>query len=95
MTDGIALVIASIILLYYIYDGYGRLLQLIEKALRPMQQDARFEASDLPTVTIILPVFNEEGALAEKLNDLLCQEYSKERIEILVVSDGSCRTTRW
>jgi cellulose synthase/poly-beta-1,6-N-acetylglucosamine synthase-like glycosyltransferase len=81
------------VLLYYIYDGYGRLLWLFEKLRRPNATIAEFSDHEWPSVTVILPVFNEEASLSDKLEDLFRQEYPNNRISILVVDDGSTDTS--
>jgi len=43
----------------------------------------------LPSVTIIVPVYNGEHALERKLSNCLKLEYPSDRFEIVVVSDGS------
>lgn len=52
-----------------------------------MQNDIR------PRVSIIVAAYNEEDAIAKKLNDLLRQDYPAEDLEIIVASDGSTDRT--
>ncbi len=42
-----------------------------------------------PYVSIVVPVFNESKDLGECLRALLCQEYPKDRYEVIVVDNGS------
>ena len=42
-----------------------------------------------PTVSIIVSAYNEEKAIAEKLDNTLALEYPRDRLEIIVASDGS------
>jgi cellulose synthase/poly-beta-1,6-N-acetylglucosamine synthase-like glycosyltransferase len=46
-----------------------------------------------PSVTILLTVFNEERIIRNRLKNLLSLEYPKEKVEILVASDGSTDST--
>lgn len=46
-----------------------------------------------PTVSIIVPVWNEEKTLAGTLNSLLKLDYPKDKLDILVVNDGSTDKT--
>jgi cellulose synthase/poly-beta-1,6-N-acetylglucosamine synthase-like glycosyltransferase len=46
-----------------------------------------------PSVSIIIPVYNGETFLAEKLRSVLLLEYPRERMEVFVVSDGSTDDT--
>ena len=43
----------------------------------------------LPSVAIVVPCFNEEKGVAETLHSLLALNYPKEKLEIIVVDDGS------
>ncbi len=42
-----------------------------------------------PTVSLIIPAYNEEKVIAQKIENSLSLDYSKEKIEIIVASDGS------
>lgn len=42
-----------------------------------------------PTVSMLVPCFNEEATLAGTLDSLLALEYPKEKLEIVVIDDGS------
>jgi len=43
----------------------------------------------LPSITVIVPAYNESGIILEKLENTLALEYPREMIEIIVASDGS------
>jgi biofilm PGA synthesis N-glycosyltransferase PgaC len=47
----------------------------------------------LPRVGIIVPCFNEETTLAGSLDSLLALDYPRDRLEIIVVDDGSTDKT--
>lgn len=46
-----------------------------------------------PSMSVIISVFNEERIIEEKLINTLSLEYSKDLLEIIVVSDGSTDNT--
>ncbi|MCY2966884.1 MAG: glycosyltransferase family 2 protein [Planctomycetota bacterium] len=48
---------------------------------------------NLPTVTLIIPAYNESAVLDEKLKNSLKIDYPAGRLEILVASDGSTDQT--
>ena len=74
--------------LFYTYAGYPLLLALIS-TLRPQ----RVRRGTLePTVTLIITAYNEERALAAKLENSLALDYPRELTEIIVASD--CSTDR-
>src|SRR5882724_3010445 len=74
--------------LFYSYAGYPLLLAVVS-TLRPKRvRRDKFE----PTVTIIITAYNEERALAAKLENTLALDYPRELLEIIVASD--CSTDR-
>jgi cellulose synthase/poly-beta-1,6-N-acetylglucosamine synthase-like glycosyltransferase len=71
--------------LFYTYAGYPLLL-VIASTLRPKRvRRDKFE----PTVTILITAYNEERALAAKLENTLALDYPRELLEIVVASDCS------
>ncbi len=75
--------------LFYTYAGYPLLLALIS-TLRPKRvRRDKFE----PTATIIITAYNEERALAAKLENSLALDYPRELLEIIVASDCSSDRT--
>jgi len=55
-------------------------------------QKAKFE-NNLPTFSIIIPAKNEETVLPRLLNALIHQNYPREKVEVIVVEDGSTDAT--
>lgn len=74
--------------LLYTYAGYPLLIASIS-VLRPRR--VRREKYE-PSVTIIIAAYNEERALAAKLENTLAMDYPRELLEIIVASD--CSTDR-
>lgn len=48
---------------------------------------------NLPTFSIVVPAKNEETVLHRLLNALMHQNYSREKVEVIVVEDGSTDAT--
>jgi cellulose synthase/poly-beta-1,6-N-acetylglucosamine synthase-like glycosyltransferase len=46
-----------------------------------------------PTISILICAYNEAAGIAKKLDETLALDYPKERVEIIVVSDGSTDET--
>ncbi len=69
--------------------GYPLLLGLLARARTRPVRKAAWPA----TVSLILPVYNGERWMAAKLESILVLDYPAERMEILVVSDGSTDRT--
>jgi cellulose synthase/poly-beta-1,6-N-acetylglucosamine synthase-like glycosyltransferase len=49
--------------------------------------------SDLPTVSLIVPAYDEEEVIAAKVANALALSYPREKLEIVVASDGSSDAT--
>ena len=45
--------------------------------------------SHLPSVSVVVPVFNEEKSIQACIDSLLNQKYDAARVEIIVVDNGS------
>jgi hyaluronan synthase len=46
-----------------------------------------------PTVAVVMPAFNEEDAVAGSIRALLTVDYPREKLEVVVVNDGSTDAT--
>ncbi|MFB6194868.1 MAG: glycosyltransferase [Haloplanus sp.] len=57
-------------------------------SIRPRGSPADKEAVE-PTVSILLPTYNEEGIIQTKLDDLLELDYPMERVELVVVDSST------
>jgi len=74
------------LLVAYALIGYPMVLLILRRLLR---QPHRIDETYEPTVTLLIPAYNEAVVLAEKLKNSLQLDYPRERLRILVVSDGS------
>ncbi|HSA72763.1 MAG TPA: glycosyltransferase [Nitrososphaeraceae archaeon] len=50
--------------------------------------------SDLPNVTILIPVYNEESVIERRINNIFECTYPKNKLEIIVIDSGSTDKTR-
>ncbi|MBI5932757.1 MAG: glycosyltransferase family 2 protein [Chloroflexi bacterium] len=76
----------------YTYFGYPLLVTLLAR-LRPPLRFAE-PKEDLPLVTLLIAAYNEELAIEEKIKNSLNLDYPKDRLQILIVNDGSSDRTR-
>src|ERR1051325_10333120 len=74
--------------LLYTYVGYPILIAMISSVWPRKVLRASYE----PSVTIVITAYNEERALASKLENTLALDYSRDLLEIMVASD--CSTDR-
>jgi len=79
----------SLAVCVYIYFGYPLLLWVVSR-LRP--RPVR-EADVTPLATFIIPAYNEERNIAAKVENTLSLDYPADRIEVLVMSNGSTDRT--
>ena len=75
----------------YTYSGTPIVLWILGRVIgRPVATDDR---SWLPSVSLIIPVNNEETRIARKLANTAALSYPAERLQVLFVSDGSTDRT--
>ena len=75
--------------LFYVYAGYPLLVYLVSRLFPKPINRAQFE----PCVTVLITAYNEENDIRAKLENTLKISYPKEKLEILVASDGSTDRT--
>jgi cellulose synthase/poly-beta-1,6-N-acetylglucosamine synthase-like glycosyltransferase len=85
-----ALVIAGLaLMIFWVLAGYPLWLrQRARRRPRPVQRDQQERS-----VSVIIAVRNGERYLRAKLQSVLAQDYPADKVEILVVSDGSTDAT--
>lgn len=80
------LALGSLGLLAYTYAGYPVLIAALARiAPAEVRADPTYE----PTVTVLLPVHDAAPYLEAKLTSLLEQDYPPDKLDVLVLSDGS------
>lgn len=73
-------------ILLYTYIGYPLLLAALAVFRR---RDEAFPEQYCPPLTLLIAARNEEASIRRKLEESLALDYCTDRLEILVVSDGS------
>lgn len=79
----------SLTALFYTYIGYPLLVYLVSLISPREIKRQKIE----PMVTVLITAYNEEKDIREKLENTLQIDYPKEKLEILVASDGSTDKT--
>jgi len=82
----------SLFIAFYAFFGYGILLFIIVKIKRMVKGDViipeiNFDA--LPTCTIVVAAYNEEGLMGEKIKNTLALVYPADKLEFVFITDGS------
>lgn len=88
MANGVFWLAAGLLFLHY--AGYPLLMAFLAKLKKavvcPVQEE-------LPAITMIISAYNEEGVIGERLENCLALEYPRDKLKIIVVSDGSTDNT--
>ncbi len=82
---------AALLLILWTYLGYPLLLAVINLFMPQNKQTA--DDKSMFNVSLIVTAYNEEANIAEKLNNCLELDYPEDKLEIIVVSDGSTDST--
>ena len=78
-----------VFLAVYAYIGYPIFLAALSIAIhRPVKK-----GPIAPTVSLLVPAYNEADVIARKIQNLMMLDYPSERIEIVIASDGSSDRT--
>jgi cellulose synthase/poly-beta-1,6-N-acetylglucosamine synthase-like glycosyltransferase len=84
----------SVGLLFYTHLGYPAVLWALARA-RPHRvgPDDPPPDEELPRVSLIVAAHDEEEVIERKVRDALALDYPRERLEVIVASDGSTDAT--
>jgi len=77
--------LASLFLIFHAYFGYPFSLRL----LRCFRRNPVKKAPHEPLVSLIITACNEERRIEDKLENTVALEYPREKLQVLVASDGS------
>lgn len=85
----------GIFIVIYAYVGYGVFLFAILKIKRAVKGSKPTPSvpTDLPTLALIVPCFNEEDYIEQKIINSLSLSYPSELLEVIFISDGSNDST--
>lgn len=80
----------SVAITFYTQLGYPLLMRCFARLFgRPARELPPLADSELPSVSLVISAFNEEVVLEDKLRNALEIDYPRDRLEIVVASDGS------
>jgi cellulose synthase/poly-beta-1,6-N-acetylglucosamine synthase-like glycosyltransferase len=83
------LLVSSLGLLIYVYLGYLLFLAVLSLFYRR----ARPAPGYTPSLSFLIAAYNEEANIGRKIDETLALDYPAEKMEILVLSDGSTDNT--
>lgn len=79
----------AVFVVFFAYFGYPLTLAIIAR-----KKERRVnKAPILPTATLIITAYNEEARIREKLENTTTLDYPREKLQIIIASDGSTDKT--
>lgn len=85
-------IVTYIFLFFALYFQVFLLISVIERKTTHRRAPS-FVSAYTPSVCIVVPCFNESRTVADSLHSLLALDYPKEKVEIMVIDDGSTDNT--
>lgn len=83
----------SFFLLFYVYAGYFMALYVLTAVFGKKSEVINDEHAVLPSISVIIAAYNEELDISQRIENLLALNYPKDKLEILIASDGSSDQT--
>lgn len=78
-----------VITILYVYIGYPLILYLVAF----LHSQPTYDAYYTPTVTLLIPAFNEQHVIENKIRNSLELDYPSNLLQIIVAADGSTDNT--
>lgn len=80
----------SLFIIFYAFLGYGIVLYLIVLLKRIFFKAKNlFDNNYQPTVSFVVPCYNEIDMIEQKINNCLSLNYPKDKLTIIFITDGS------
>lgn len=84
----------SVFFVLYAYFGYPLVLAAMGRRRSRDDSDWRVAPDDpLPNITVLIPAHNEEVVIEEKIRNTVALNYPSNKLQILIISDGSTDRT--
>lgn len=81
-------------IIVYTFIGYGFLLFILVRLKRIFKKAyVLTDTGALPSVSILVAAYNEEDLISEKVENTFNLDYPKEKIQFIVITDGSTDKT--
>src|SRR3954465_1252480 len=82
----------------YAYPGYPAVIWVCSRACGREPDAPELAEAELPAVSLLIAAYNEEAEIEGRIRNALAMDYPRDRLEIVVGSDGStddtCRIVR-
>ena len=94
------IIIICVVLIIYHHIGYPLFLKWAQPAhaaseapIEPRQYTSRVSDQALPTITLIIPAYNEQQWITDKLLNCAALDYPSEKLNVIVAVDGGTDNT--
>ncbi len=81
---------SSLFIILYTYCGYLFCSVLLGILFRIKREKQEFT----PSLTVIVPCYNEENVIQQKIENLLSLEYPRDKLQIIIASESSDKTNK-
>ena len=79
----------SALLVGYAYVGYPLAIYVLSRLFGHQRQPVDCDDKQLPQLSLLVAAYNEHSVIAERIENALALDYPRDRLEIVVASDGS------
>ena len=79
---------SSLLVIVFTYVLYGPVMVLLRKLKKNEAYNSEIKYKK-PSISLVIPAFNEEGWIQRKIQNSLDLNYPSNKLEIIVVTDGS------
>lgn len=81
----------SLLFIVYVYFGYPLILLILANLFPKPVVKRHF--TEWPSVTVVIAAKNEADTIQRRIENIFSQDYPQDRLEVIVVSDGSADST--
>jgi len=75
--------------IFYSYGLYAAIIRIASTIFGPSQAPQLLGDDQLPTVSLLICAHNEQDILEKRIHNALSSDYPKDKLEIVIASDGS------
>ncbi len=83
------LLLVCISLVKYTYVGYALLIYILNRLKKRSETNYNNETLEWPSITVIIPAYNEAAILPQKIENTLNADYPTDLLHVILITDGS------
>ena len=96
----ILITLSCVLLVLYHHLGYPLILKWVhhhhrsdEMKVPPRHYTSNFSDNHLPTITLVIPAFNEQPWIADKIRNCAALDYPQKKLTVIIACDGCTDNT--